>query len=68
MLSEDYIVFNSYDVVRIVRVILLQVHQDLQLDTCLMLEAFLVSDKFDCHIFLSLMIEAFQSLSEAAFT
>ena len=43
-----------------------QVHQYFQLDTSLMLESFLIPDQLNCHILLSFVIEAFDSLTEAS--
>ncbi len=43
-----------------------QVHQYFQLYTSLMLESFLIPDQLNCHILLSFVIEAFDSLTEAS--
>lgn len=44
MFPEDYIVFNSNNIESIIWVILLEMHQNFQFNTCLMLESLLVSD------------------------
>jgi len=58
MLSKDYIVFNADDVEGIVWIILFKVHQDLEFDSRLVLEPFLVPNKLYSDKLLSLMIEA----------
>lgn len=66
MLPEHHIIFDSYNVERVIRVVLLQMHEDFKLNTCLVLESFLVPDKFNGHVLLCLMIEALECLSEAS--
>jgi hypothetical protein len=67
MLPEHHIIFDSYYVERVIRVVLLQMHQNFKLNTCLVLKSFLVSDKFNSHVLLCLMIKTFKCLSEASF-
>lgn len=66
MLPEHAVVFDSDDVVRVIRVILFQVEQDLQLDPGLVLEFLLVPDDFDGHDLAGLVVDALQGLSEGA--
>ena len=66
MLPEHHIIFDSYYVERVVRVVLLQMHQNFKLNTCLVLESFLVPNKFNGDVLLCLMIETFKCLSEAS--
>ena len=66
MLSEYSVVLDPDDVVRIVRIILFQMLENFELNTCLMLESFLVSNQLHCYNLLSLVIKAFQCLAERA--
>lgn len=66
MLPEDHVVLYPDDVERIILIVLLQVHQDLELHARLMLKTLLVSYQLYRYLFLSLMIEALERLSEAA--
>ena len=67
MLPKHYVILNPDNVIGIVWIILLQVHQDLELDTCLMLESLLVPDKLNSHKLFGLMINAFEGLAKATF-
>lgn len=66
MLAEYHIVLDSDDVVGIIWVILLQMHQYLELNARLVLEALLVSDELDSNHLLSLVVKALEGLSEGA--
>ena len=65
MLAEDDVVVHPDNIVLIVLVLLLQIPQEAQFDTSLMLEAFLVADDLDGDHGLLLVIEAFESLAKA---
>ncbi len=65
MLSEDDVIAHSNDVVDIVRVVLLQILQDLKLDTGLVVEALLIPDNLECHMRIRLIIKALHSLTKA---
>lgn len=67
MLPKYGVVFDSYDVVNVVRVVLFQKHQNFEFYSCLMVESFLVSDDFDSHELVCFIIVAFQGLAETAF-
>ena len=64
MLAEHAVVFDANDVVRVLRIVLLQVQQNLELHACLMLEFLLVSDDLDGYDLACLVIHALQGLSE----
>ena len=67
MLAEHAVVFDSYDVVRVIWVVVTQVKQDLEFYSSLMLELLLVSNDLACHCFSSFVINAFQCLTKGAF-
>ena len=64
VLPEHHVVLNANDVEGIVWVVLLQVHQDLQLYACLVLETLLISDQLNRDVLLGFVVEAFDSLPE----
>ena len=66
MLSKKQIVEDSDHIVLIMHIIIIQIFQDFELDSSLVLELFLVSDYFESHLLLCLVIEAFDCLSKAA--
>lgn len=68
MLTENYIVLYPDDVVCVIRIIFLQVHEDLKFDARLVLEPFLIPDELYRHHLLCLVVETLQGLSEAALT
>ena len=67
MLSEVAVVLDLDDVVGVVWVLILQVLQYVQLDTCLMLISLLVLDNLDSHNLSSLVVQALQSLTKRSF-
>lgn len=67
MLAEHAVVFDSYNVVRVIWVVVTQVKQDLEFYSSLMLELLLVSNDLDCDCFSSFVINAFQCLTKGAF-
>lgn len=62
MISKDYVILNSHNVILIIRIILLEKLQDLHLNLSLMLKLFLVPYDLQCNKLLVLVIEYFQSL------
>ena len=66
MLPEDGVVEYPHNVVLIVLILALEEAKQAQLDSCLMLESFLIADYFDCHHRSGLVVIAFQGLSKAA--
>mmetsp|Transcript_13259 Transcript_13259/g.20748 ORF Transcript_13259/g.20748 Transcript_13259/m.20748 type:complete len:200 (-) Transcript_13259:3777-4376(-) len=64
MLSEDEVVIHSDHVVLILLVMLVQVFQDLQFHTCLILELLLVSNDLDGDGRASLVVMALHCLAE----
>ena len=67
VLSEHAVVLDSNDVVRVFRVILLQMKQDFQFDSGLVLELLLVSNHLDCYDLSGLMVFAFECLTKRSF-
>jgi hypothetical protein len=59
---------NLNDVVSVVEVIILQMLQDFEFNTCLVLKLLFVSDNFDGYNFSCLMIVAFKSLTKTTFS
>ena len=68
MLSEHAIVFDSNDVIGVIRVIFFQVEQDFEFYASLMLEFLLVPDDLQSYDFFCFVVNAFQSLTERSFT
>lgn len=66
MLSEHAIVFNSNDVVCVLRVVLFKMQQDLELYSGLVLELLLVADDLDGYDLASLVVHTLQGLPEGA--
>lgn len=66
MLSEDQIVLHADDIVLVAGVSTVQEFEDFQLHARLILEFLLVSDDFDGAYLLVTMVEALDSLTEAA--
>lgn len=66
MFSKDGVVFGSYDVIYIFRVVFFEMHQNLQLYPSLMMKSLFVSDDFNSNDLISLIIVTFQSLTETA--
>lgn len=65
MLPKNDVVLNSNDVVGIIRVLAFKVLKNLQLHACLVLEALLIPNKFNCHDLFGLVIKALESLAKA---
>lgn len=65
VLSEYSVVVNSYNIVLIILVFDFKISQQMQLNTCLVLEALLIADYFNGHYSLQLVIIALQGLTEA---
>ena len=68
MLSEVAVVLDLDDVVGVIWVLILQVLQYVQLDTCLVLIPFLVLDDLDGDNLPSLVVQALQSLTKRSLT
>ncbi len=68
MLPKDRIVFQPDDIVHIIRIVFLQVHQDLELHSCLVMEPLFVSDNLHCHKRVCLIVIAFKGLAETTLT
>jgi hypothetical protein len=66
MLSKDAVVFDSDDVVYIIRVVLSQVIEDVKFNSSLVMKSLLVSDDLDGDLFICLVVTAFKGLSKAA--
>ena len=66
VLSEDEPILHPYYIVQVLRVIVLEVLEDLDLHSSLVLELLLVLHDFQCYELLVLVIEDFESLPEAA--
>lgn len=66
MAAEDLVVNNLDDVVVVIPVPVLQVLQDPQLYTGLILESFFIPNNFNGNHLLLFVIEAFESLAEAS--
>ena len=67
MLPKHAVIFDTNDVVGVFWIIVLQVQQNFELNTSLMLELLFVSDDLDCNDLASLVIDALQSLSKRSF-
>jgi hypothetical protein len=59
MLSENTVILYSDDIVNIVRIVLFQIVQDIQFNSCLMMKPLLVADNFDSYLFISFVVFAF---------
>ena len=66
MLPEEHITLYSNDVILVMFVVEIQVLQNSQLDTCLILELLFIADDFECNRLLCLMIKTLDSLTKAA--
>jgi hypothetical protein len=66
MLSEDDIIFDPNNIARIIHIVVFKMLKDFELHRRLMLKSFFISNNLNCHIFLSLMIETPQGLSETS--
>lgn len=67
MFPEYAVVFDPYDIVYIIRVMFLEVIEDIKFDSSLMMKSLLIADNFDSYFLICFVIFAFQSLSEATF-
>ena len=68
MLPENHIVLDPNDVVGVILIEFLQMHQYLKLNTCLVLEALFVSNQFDGNTLLGFMVKALNGLTETTLT
>lgn len=68
MPSEDFVVNNSYDVVIVILVAVLQVFQNPQFNACLILKAFFIPDYLYGHHLLVFVVETFKSLPKTSAT
>ena len=68
MLSEDKVVIYTDDVVLVMFVVVVQVLEDSQLNSCLILKFLFVSDDFKSYLLVSFVIEAFDGLSKTSLT
>ena len=66
MLSKDEIVLDSNYVVLIMFVVEVQVFQNPELYTCLVLKFLLVSDYLQSHFFAGFVVQAFYGLSKGS--
>lgn len=64
--SKQHITFDSNDVVGVVFVMMVQIFQDFEFDTCLILELLFIPYYFESHHFFRFVIEAFYCLAEAS--
>jgi hypothetical protein len=67
MLSEVAVVIYQYNVILVVRIVLFQMHEYLELDSSLMSELLLVPNDFNCDYFACFVIETFYGLAERSF-
>ena len=68
VLAEDSIVMHSHDVILIIFVLLLQIAKQAKFNTCLVLEALLVTNHLDGDHGLLHVVEALKSLTKATRT
>ena len=68
MVSEHKSLFDSNDVVVILRIVVSKMCQHIYLNISLIIEFLLVSNYLQSHILFSLMIKAFQSLPKTSFS
>jgi len=66
MLSKNTVVLYTDDVILIILVMIIQVFQNLELDTSLVLKLFLIPNNFNGNVFFGLMIKTLDSLTETA--
>ena len=66
MLSKYHIVFNPDNIIHIVFVMVIQILQNSQLYSSLILKLLLIADDFDGDIFVCLMVKALNGLAKAA--
>jgi hypothetical protein len=66
VLSENTVVLHADDVILIILVMIIQVFQNFELNTCLILKLFLIPDNFNSNVFFGLMIKTLDSLTETA--
>jgi len=64
MFSEDCVVEHSHNIVLIILILRFEVAQKLQLNSCLVLEALLVSNDFNSDNLLVFVVKALQGLSK----
>ena len=64
MLAEDRIVVHPHNIVLIILILQFKVAKKTEFDACLMLEALLVADDLDGDYSLTLVIVAFECLTE----
>ena len=67
MVSEDAVVFDLNNIVLVVWVMLLQMLQNSQLHSCLMLVSLFILDDLDCYDLACLVVKALNGLSKTAF-
>ena len=68
MLPENHIVFHMNHIHNVIRIVLLQKVQDLQLDSCLILVLLLVLYYLDCNFLFLLMIKTSKGLKQLILT
>ena len=68
VLSKQHIVLDPDDVVGIILVVVVEVLQQLEFDSGLVLKLLLVPDYLNRYFLLCLVVEAFDSLAKAALT
>ena len=66
VLAKHYVVFHADDVAFVLRIIVSQVLQNLNLDCRLVVEAFLVTNDLECNELTLLVVKHTQSLPETA--
>ena len=64
MFPKDHIVFDSNYIVLIVSIMVIQILEDAQFHTSLVLKLLLVSDYLDSNLLFSFVIEAFDRLAK----
>jgi hypothetical protein len=65
VLPENRVILDANDVIHILGVVISQIRQDVELHTCLVMEALFIPDYLHGHMLVGLVVEAFQSLTEA---
>lgn len=68
MLPEHAVVFYPNNIVSVIWVIIFEMEQNLELNSCLMLELLLISNNLNSNYLSRLMINALERLSKRPFT
>ena len=68
MLSKDHIIFDSNNIIHIIFVMVIQILQNSELYSGLILKLFLIADDFDGDLLVCLMVKALNGLAKATLT